>query len=222
MPANNKNRLQHKLHPDFDKMIESAMVLQKCLNIKCKKELPLNDDLKNLQIKWDDVQFQTKDLDNCLSEYIISENGELLEEIVEREYIYYTEEEKKQKRDKWSFYKDVIEKNRYTKKVEYHGKITFYELFDISETEDIWVDFDAYFTYGKLDRIELVKTEKQESRKIRMDKFWEEQKKKTTSISYRIRKYSGWFWFWDKVGKISYNISRFFGNIHMFIVKYNR
>jgi len=38
MPANNKNRLQHKLHPDFDKMIESAMVLQKCLNIKCKKD----------------------------------------------------------------------------------------------------------------------------------------------------------------------------------------
>jgi hypothetical protein len=38
MPANNKNRLQHKLHPDFDKMIESAMVLHKCLNIKCKKD----------------------------------------------------------------------------------------------------------------------------------------------------------------------------------------
>lgn len=190
--------------------------------IKCKKELPLNDDLKNLQVKWDEVQFQTKDLDNCLSEYIISENGELLEEIVEREYIYYTEEEKKQKRDKWNLYKDVIEKNRYTKKVEYHGKITFYEIFDISETEDIWVDFDAYFTYGKLDRIELVKSEKQESRKIRMDEFWEEEKKRTSSFSYRLKNYSGWFWFWNKIGKICYNISRFFSNIHMFIIRYNR
>ena len=191
-------------------------------NIKCKKELPLTDELKTLSIKWDDVTFQTKDLDNCLSEYIISEEGELLEEIVEREYVYYTEEEKKQKRNKWDFYKEVIEKNRYTKRVEFHGKITFYEIFDFSETEDIWVDFDAYFNYGKLDKLELVKTEKHESRKIRMNEYLEEQKKKTSSFSYRFKKYSGWFWFWNKIGKISYNISRFFGDIHMLIIRHNR
>ena len=191
-------------------------------NIKCKKELPLTDELKNLPIKWDDVTFQTKDLDNCLSEYIISENGELLEEVVEREYIYYTEEEKKQKRDKWDFYKEVIEKNRYTKRVEFHGKITFYEIFDFSETEDIWVDFDAYFNYGKLDKLELVKTKKYESRKIRMEQWKNEYKKKTNSFSYKFKKYSGWFWFWNKIGKISYNISRFFSDIHMFIVRHNQ
>lgn len=190
--------------------------------VKCKKELPLNDELKGLSVKWDEVQFQTKDLDNCLSEYIISEEGELLEEIVEREYVYYTEEENKQKRDKWSFYKDVIEKNKYTKKVEFHGKVTFYEILDFSETEDIWLDFDAYFNYGNLDKIELIKAEKHESRKIRMDKFWEKEKMRTSNLSYRFKKYSGWFWFWNKMGKISYNISRFFNDIHIFIVRYNR
>ena len=38
MPPTNKNRLPRKLHPDIDKMIESAMVLEKCLNMKCKIE----------------------------------------------------------------------------------------------------------------------------------------------------------------------------------------
>ena len=190
--------------------------------IKCKKELPLTEELKNLPVKWDELQFQTKDLDNCLLEYIISENGELLEEVVEREYIHYTEEEKKQNRNKWSFYKDVIEKNRYTKKVEYHGKIVFYEIIDFSETEDIWLDFEAYFNYGNLDRIELIKTEKHESRKIRMNEFWEEEKKRVNSLSYKLKKYSGLFWGLNKIGKISYNISRFFSNIHTFIIRHNR
>ena len=190
--------------------------------IKCKKELPLTEELKNLPIKWDELQFQTKDLDNCLLEYIISENGELLEEVVEREYIHYTEEEKKQNRNKWSFYKDVIEKNRYTKKVEYHGKIVFYEIIDFSETEDIWLDFEAYFNYGDLDKLELVKVEKHESRKIRMNEFWEEEKKRVNSLSYKLKKYSGLFWGLNIIGKISYKISRFFSNIHTLTIRYNR
>jgi hypothetical protein len=190
--------------------------------IKCKKELPLTEELKNLPVKWDELQFQTKDLDNCLLEYIISENGELLEEVVEREYIHYTEEEKKQNNNKWNFYKDIIEKNRYTKKVEYHGKVVFYEIIDFSETEDIWLDFEAYFNYGNLDRIELIKTEKHESRKIRMNEFLEEEKKRVNSLSYKLKKYSGWFWGLNKIGKISYNISRFFSNIHTFTIRYNR
>ena len=189
--------------------------------IKCKKELPLTEELKNLPVKWDELQFQTKDLDNCLLEYIISENGELLEEVVEREYIHYTEEEKKQNNNKWSFYKDVIEKNKYTKKVEYHGKIVFYEIIDFSETEDIWLDFEAYFNYGNLDKIELIKSEKHESRKIRMNEFWEKEKKKINSLPYKLRKYSGWFWLLNKIGKISYNISRFFSNIHTFTIRYH-
>ena len=156
-------------------------------------------------------------MDNCLSEYIITEDGELVEEIVEREYIYYTEEEKKQKRSKWDLYKDVIEKNRYTKKVEFHGKIAFYNIFDLSDTEDIWLDFDAYFNYGKLDKIELVKAEKCESRKIRMDEYWEEHKKKTSSLSYKLKKCLGWFWFWNKMSTLCYKMSSSFNNIQIFI-----
>jgi len=138
--------------------------------IVVKKKLPLTKELKSLNVKWDEIKFQTKDLDNCLCNYEITKNGELLENVVEKEYTYYTEEERKNLRS-WSFIKDEKIIKEYNKKVEYHGVIRFYELFDLNEEEDIWIEFDAYFVYGKLDKIELAKTERQQSQKIKMDEW---------------------------------------------------
>ena len=192
-------------------------------NLKCKKELPLNEELKTLDVKWDEVTFQTKDLDNCLSNYVITESGDLIEDIVEYDYTYYTEEEKKKRNFRpWNIIKDQKISKQYTKQVNFHGKICFYEMFDLSEEEDVWVDFDAYFIYGKLDKIELTKVEKHECRKIRMDEFWKEQEKKKNSFSYKLKKYSGWFWLWNKVSETCYNISRFFSDIHSFIIRNNQ
>jgi hypothetical protein len=73
--------------------------------LKCEKELPLNDELKSLNVKWNEVIFQTKDLDNCLSNYRITTDGELVEDVVEKEYTYYTEEERKKLKG-WHFIKD--------------------------------------------------------------------------------------------------------------------
>lgn len=192
-------------------------------NIKCKYTLPLSEELKSLNVDWKETTFQTKDLDNCLLEYIITESGELVEEVVEYDYVYFTEEEKKEKNYRsWSPVKEQIEKNRHTKRIDFHGKITFYELFDISDEEDIWVDFEAYFIYGKLDKILLSKTEKQKSRKINIEKFFEKQEKLEKSFIYKAKKYLGWFWFWRKTGHICYKISILFSNLNMFIIKYIR
>lgn len=188
--------------------------------IKCKKELPLTDELKGLSVKWCETQFQTKDLDNCLDTYIISEDGELLEEVIEYEYTYYTEEEKKQKDHKtWSIIKDQKIIKQETKKVDFHGKITFYETFDLNDQESIWVDFDAYFIYGKLDKLELAKVEKYENRKIKMDEYWKTYESKQNSFSYKLKKYSGWFWTWTKIGRGCYSLSRFFDTIRYFIIR---
>lgn len=188
--------------------------------IKCKKELPLTDELKGLTVKWEEAQFQTKDLDNCLETYIISEDGELLEEIIEYEYTYYTEEEKKQKDHKlWNIVKDQKIAKQETKKVDFHGKITFYETLDFNDEESIWVDFDAYFVYGKLDKLELAKVEKYENRKIKMDEYWKTYESKQNSFSYKLRKYSGWFWLWKKIEKCCYSISRFFDGIRYYIIR---
>jgi hypothetical protein len=188
--------------------------------IKCKKELPLTDELKGLSVKWCETQFQTKDMDNCLETYIISEDGELLEEVIEYEYTYYTEEEKKQKDHKtWSIIKDQKIVKQETKKVDFHGKITFYETFDLNDQESIWVDFDAYFVYGKLDKLQLAKVEKYENRKIKMDEYWKTYESKQNSLPYKLKKYSGWFWLWKKIEKICYSLSRFFDIIRYFIIR---
>ncbi len=188
--------------------------------IKCKKELPLTDELKGLSVKWNETQFQTKDLDNCLETYIISEDGELLEEVIEYEYTYYTEEEKKQKDHKpWNIVKDQKIVKQETKKVDFHGKITFYETLNFTDEQDIWVDFDAYFVYGKLDKLELAKVEKYENRKIKMDEYWKTYESKQNSFSYKLRKYSGWFWLWKKIEKGCYSMSRFFDTIRYSIIR---
>ena len=188
--------------------------------IKCKRELPLTDELKNLSVKWNETQFQTKDLDNCLETYIISEDGELLEEVIEYEYTYYTEEEKKQKNHKpWNLVKDQKIVKQETKRVDFHGKITFYETLDLNDQESIWVDFEAYFVYGKLDKLELAKVEKYENRKIKMDEYWKTYENKQNSFCYKLRKYSGWFWLWKKIEKCCYSMSRFFDIIRYFIIR---
>jgi hypothetical protein len=188
--------------------------------IKCKKELPLTDELKNLSVKWCETQFQTKDLDNCLDYYIISDDGELLEEVIEYEYTYYTEEEKKQKDHKlWNIIKDQKIVKQETKKVDFHGKITFYETFDFNEQEDIWVDFDAYFVYGKLDKLELAKVEKYQNRKLKMEEFWKKHETEQNSFMHKFKKYSGWYWIWSKIGTGCYSLSRFFSEINYFIIR---
>lgn len=189
--------------------------------IKCNKELPLNEELKNLSVKWNEVEFQTKDLDNCLETYIISDDGSLLEEEIEYEYTYYTEEEKKLNKSirPWDMVKDQKIIKKETKKLDFHGKITFYESFNLNENESVWVDFVAYFIYGKLDKIEIAKIEKYENRDVKMEEFWKKQDAIRNSVVYKIKRYSGWFWFWKKLGIICYKISGFFASINYFIIK---
>ncbi len=186
--------------------------------LKCEKELPLNDELKTLNVKWNKVTFQTKDLDNCLSDYRITQDGQLVEEVVEKEYTYYTEEERKTLKG-WSFIKDQKIIKEYSKDVNYHGTIRFYDLFDLNEKEDIWVEFDAHFVYGKLDKIELAKTEKQECRKIRYNQWEEEYQKKINSFKYKLKKRSGYFWLLNKLSRICYKTSNFFSRLHTFFIR---
>ena len=189
-----------------------------------KKDFPLNEELKTLPIKWEEIEFQTKDLENCLLHYTISEDGRLLEHITEREYVHYTEEEKKQKgRNRWDFYKDVKITNEYDKEIPHHGIINFYTSVEITDTEDAWVEFKAFFVYGKLDKIELLQYEKQPSRSI-YNKEWEEKRKveakklwnRTKKALYCI----GWRWFWNKMSRYCYKLSSLFSKIQTLIIRH--
>lgn len=192
--------------------------------IKVKQNLQIPDDLKNLDINWKDYKFQTKDLDNCLSEYFISEDGFLYEHIIEREYIPYTEEERKYKDHKpWNIWKDVIEKGSHDKKIEdYHGTIKFYTYETFDNDYDFSLEFTAYFIYGKLDKIVLLEFEKQTSRSITNNSWLEKIKqdqKKPWNIFKKYASYVGWKFFWRKVSNFCYKLSKLFSKIQMFIIK---
>ena len=193
-------------------------------DIQCKKELPLNDELRAAGIKLEDTSFQTKDLENCLLHYTILEDGRLVENVVEREYVHYTEEEKKSKdRKPWDLFKDVKITNEYDKFVEHHGVINFYTGIDYTDEESFWVEFNAYFIYGKLDKIELAKCEKQKSTKL-YNKEWDEKrklddKKLLNRVKKTLRKL-GWTFLWRKVSNFFYQLSNFFSKIRMFIIRY--
>jgi hypothetical protein len=190
-------------------------------NIKVKKDLPLTNELKNLSVDWKNVVFQTKDLINVLNDYTITEDGVLLLEHVECEYVYYTEEEKKQKGNKpWEIVKETIEKSRQTETVDFHGKILFYTHESLNDEEDVWVDFEAYFIYGKLDKINLVKVEKFKSSKFSYEKWAKEENQKTKKLSYKAKKCLGWFWFLKFIIKSCNKLSYGFQNINTFIYKH--
>lgn len=178
--------------------------------LKVKKPVPLPEEVKPLNIDWKNIEFQTKDLENCLIEYFIGEDDFLYETQIEHEYVPYTEEEKKDKNHRaWSPWKNVIEKSRTDVKVDFHGKIGFYTYETLNEEQDFSLDYEAYFIYGKLDKLELKKFEKFPSRKKEQEKFFKELEEKQNTPSRRFKKAMrrvGWDFFWRKVA----NLMKFF------------
>lgn len=191
--------------------------------IVVKKTLPLPEEIKNIKIDWKTHRFQTKDLVNCMLDYEITEDGKLVEHVVEREYVPYTKEELKQrKKPSWDLWKQVIEKNKYDEEVNYHGTLTFYTYEEYDENTDFWVDFKAYFVYGKLDKIELSDFKKQTSHKITNKKIEEERKRKQSTPWNVFKKYAsyvGWSFFWKKMSNGCSKLSAFFGSLQLFIIR---
>jgi hypothetical protein len=134
-----------------------------------KTTLPLNRELKALKdIKWEECDFQTKDLENCLSTYEITKTGKLRYQVVEREWVD----------DEGAFLKGYM-KELSSKWIDtkHTGKIRFYHHFstnksninifsDVLENEadlegyDWWVEFEAEFVKGKLTEIVLTEAKK--------------------------------------------------------------
>ena len=186
--------------------------------ITCKSLLPINDELRQLNIDWQEREFQTKELDNCLCKFVITEDGTLIENVEEYEYEYYSKEEAKQQKP-WNLIKNSKLVNSYKKIIEFHGKINFYDNISINENQEAWVEFNAYFIYGKLDKIELANFEKRESRNSSLNSFFEEEAKRKNSLKYKFKKTIGWFWFWKKVSNGSSKLSRALANIQTFAIR---
>jgi len=192
-------------------------------DISIEAELPLPEELKQINFNWKEHSFQTKDLENCMLKYVLKEDGGLFEHIFDREYIPWTEEEKKSKKLKtWDLWKEVIEKGERYEEVKHHGTIIFYTYDHYNDKQDFWLEYKAFFVYGKLDKIELLNFYIEQSLKLRNEEIQKEREKelKTPWNAFkRCACYFGWRWFWRKVSHACYNLSRTLGSVQMFIIR---
>jgi len=180
--------------------------------IYVKKKLPLTKELKALNVNWEELDFQTKDLENALDTYEITKAGKLRHLWQQREW----------KDDDDAFLKGYFEvvKEEW-RDVDFHGTINFYTSYcdnkkyywdyvnddpeqltwgdiELIQGHDWWFEFEAYFTKGKLDEIKLIKVSKDPiSERIANNKIWAEKravenKKLSKKIVSFLRKFS-WY-----------------------------
>ncbi len=192
-------------------------------NIRCLATLPLNEELARLDVDWDTIWFQTKCLDNCLGSFEITKDGELIENVTEHEYVEYTPEELKTVKAKpWYPYKEVKIKDEYTRKKEYHGSVVFYDSLDYNDEHEIWAEFEAFFSYGKLDKITLVKAERVKSQMLCNKEFAardaEEAKKPWNRFKVLMSPF-GWRRFWFFMAKQCGKSIDLLGKIQTFIYR---
>lgn len=176
-------------------------------DIKVLVELPLNEELKALDIKWDEEIFQTKDLENLLDLYEIRGDRKL----------YHLQQETEWEKNEDHFlggHLKVISES--WEVVPYHGTIRFYtgycDLKDLDKEPicggrektwdeifntqgfDWWIEFIATFDNGTCRQIRLDKIEKNPiSIRLAHNKEWAlknemKQKQLSNRIISKLRK----------------------------------
>ena len=150
--------------------------------ISCEMPLPFHGGAKTSPIFKNEYKFQTKDLDNCLTDYKISKDKILYENKVEFEVIELTEEKKKNKDNRkfWSPTRNMKEKSHEWVKYGFTGYIKFYDfLGDVDDKHDALVVYQVHVKLGEvLDDVELetYKLENNTERKANIKKLKEEAK----------------------------------------------
>lgn len=176
-------------------------------DIIVKKKLPLTKELKSLPIEWNKIVWQTKDLENLLNAYVIEKNGNLYLKQVNGFWRDLPEEEQ----DIWYNSEFVETDKELIHLKEYHGVLKFY-TYETVEDEGWWVEFEAYYSYGKLDKIVLKEVKKDTGVLLRNEQIQkaikEHQNHPWTKIK-SLLSYLGWRWFWLKACKFLTCIENF-------------
>jgi hypothetical protein len=190
-------------------------------SLKVQLPLPLNKKEQKLfsNVNWDDVVFQTKDLECTLSNFTITKKGILSYAKIKGEWVRTMtekEEKKAKKSNKFVWPHKFVEKSRRYVKHKFDGKVYFYDsVLDINGNE-WWVEFYASFVNGNIKgnikKFEIRLSETAKQIKIR-EKEWQDRieadKKKLhnkfrsfmNKITFNYWRNTWWF--------ISKNINRF-------------
>jgi hypothetical protein len=111
---------------------------------------------------FNDISFQTKDLENGLDNYEIAEDGSLWIRRTESEYVEGDEKAKSLmgRFGHMELIKERWEPTKFTGVVEFYNNIGFDSAFDRDSCEnDYWVEYIATFVDGQITTIGLLKFE---------------------------------------------------------------
>jgi len=129
-------------------------------------KLPTNPEMDAAGLNLYTEPFQTKDLDNIMSTYHIQGGRLFVEKYRNTQWVD----------DPDAFAGGYIDRQEpYQEEIfDHHGKIRFYHLID-KDGYDHWVEYEAYFTRGKIEEIKLVDYHKTENadRKKRLVEIFE-------------------------------------------------
>jgi len=142
--------------------------------LNCKYPLPNPSfDLDSWGIKLNDIKYQTKDLENCLIEYTIRENGELWYDDVTYQWVDDDNVLLKG-------YMDVV--SSHNKPANFHGIVTFYCYEELGEKDgkfySLELDYEAKFVDNKIVELRLTKEFINDvtERKKRLDDLFEQER----------------------------------------------
>jgi hypothetical protein len=125
--------------------------------ISVSDSLPYSEEMLSLGFV-NKKSFQTKDLGKSMAHYAIQDGLLYIEKYKNEEWI----EGDKDSRDFLSRLGHLERTGRYLEIVPHHGIISFYEYHqDVDGKWDCWVEFDATFTNGKVEKIELAEFRKE-------------------------------------------------------------
>ena len=121
--------------------------------IQCSDAMPFNDDMAALGLTVRDWSFQTKDLDNSMSEYVLQDG------------ILY---EKKYKETKWiepnaSNFGHMEYTGEYLEDTKYHGVVNMHDYRENVMGWDCWIEYAVTFTDGKVTNTVLTKFTREDS-----------------------------------------------------------
>jgi hypothetical protein len=177
-------------------------------NISVSDKLPFNDEMVKLGLDKNVYSFQSKDLHCSLDTYFI-QGGKLLEQ----KYKETTWIEKKD--DLFGGYLDKQEP--YLVDTQYHGTLNFYHIQAVDNL-DCWMEYNAVFTNGVMEKVELVKfktTDNTESRK-RIEAIFEEAKvRRNKWYNKYIFDTSPWIKFRKLVCKVLSKVERLLADTRM-------
>jgi len=126
--------------------------------IQCSDAMPFNDDMAALGLNVRDWSFQTKDLNDLMSEYVLQDGILYERKYKETKWI----EPDPLNKDKWHFgHMDYTD--GYLEDTKYHGVINMYDYRQDVMGWDCYIEYAVTFTGGVVTNTELTKFTKEDS-----------------------------------------------------------